>query len=103
MYGNEKAIFSSICAVMSTPKKNLPNDSDKAIEKTLKSIGNKLKKLRKEAGYTNYENFAFEYDFNRVSYGRIESGANITLKSLLRVLAIHKMTIEEFFKLNESQ
>jgi hypothetical protein len=86
-----------ICHLMAAPKKTPQKDSDKDIEKKLKSIGNKLKKLRKEAGFSNYENFAFEYDFNRVSYGRIESGANITLKSLLRVLAIYKIDLGEFF------
>jgi transcriptional regulator with XRE-family HTH domain len=83
---------------MAAPKKTSLKEPDKVIDKKLKSVGNKLKKLRKEAGFTNYENFAFEYDFNRVSYGRIETGVNITLKSLIRVLEIHKITLNEFFK-----
>ncbi len=89
---------SAICFTMAAPKKNQSKDPNKDIANTLLSIGKKLKQLRKEAGFTNYENFAFEYDFNRVSYGRIESGANITLKSLLRVLTIHKISLKDFFK-----
>ena len=97
MCGNTRILNSSICITMATTKKKAIKETDKATEKSLKNIGNKLKKLRKDAGYTNYENFAYEYDFNRVSYGRIESGANITLVTLLRVLAVHKISLKDFF------
>ncbi len=67
-------------------------------EKRLIKIGDKLRELRKGAGYKSYENFSFDNELNRVQYGRMEKGANITLASLLRVLDIHKLTLEEFFK-----
>jgi len=72
---------------------NKQNGEDEIIKK----IGERLKQIRKEAGYKNYENFAFENDINRVQYGRMESGKNFTMKSLLRILAIHKMSLKEFF------
>ena len=66
-------------------------------EEIIKKIGERIKQIRKDAGYKNYENFAFENDINRVQYGRMESGKNFTMKSLLRILAIHKMSLKEFF------
>lgn len=67
-------------------------------EKRLIKIGERLRELRKKAGYKSYENFAFDNEINRVQYGRMEKGANITLASLLKVLDIHKITLEDFFK-----
>lgn len=67
-------------------------------EKRLIKVGDRLRELRKSAGHKSYENFAFEHELNRVQYGRMERGANITLASLLRVLDVHKITLEEFFK-----
>lgn len=54
--------------------------------------------LRKKKGYTSHEDFAFDHDIPRVQYWRIEKGkTNLTLKSLIRLLSIHKLTVEEFF------
>ena len=66
-------------------------------EKRLAKIGEKLRELRKKAGYASYENFAFDHELNRVQYGRMEKGANMTLGSLLKFLDIHKVNMEEFF------
>lgn len=73
-------------------------DLDKSIELKIKAISNKLKELRVSKGYTSYETFAFENELNRVQYWRIESGQNITLKTLIKVLQIHEKSLEEFFK-----
>lgn len=71
---------------------NQPIDDERIIK-----IAEKIKQLRKEAGFTNYEEFAWEHDFKRSQYWRIEKGANITLVSLLKVLDAHKMSLSEFF------
>ncbi|AOW10350.1 helix-turn-helix domain-containing protein [Flavobacterium gilvum] len=71
---------------------------EKEIEQKIFQIADKIKNLRKEKGYTSHETFAFEYDINRVQYWRIENGRNITLKTLMKVLEIHKITLGEFFK-----
>jgi len=63
-----------------------------------KRIGLKLTELRKKKGYTSHEDFALDHDIPRVQYWRIEKGrANITIKSLVKLLAVHKLTVEEFF------
>jgi transcriptional regulator with XRE-family HTH domain len=69
-------------------------------EKVLKDIGERLKQLRIKSGYTSYETFAFENELSRMQYWRMESGlTNLTIRSLIKILKIHKVTIEEFFKL----
>ncbi len=65
---------------------------------TLEKIGKKLKKLRIKKGYKSHEIFAYDHDISRVHYWRMEKGVtNITIKSLLKVLSIHKITVQEFF------
>lgn len=73
-------------------------DSDKNIELKINQISKKLKEIRLSKGYSSYETFAFDNNLNRVQYWRIESGSNITLKTLLKVLDIHKISLEDFFK-----
>jgi transcriptional regulator with XRE-family HTH domain len=68
------------------------------IDLKINQISKKLKEIRLSKGYTSYETFAFENDLNRVQYWRIESGKNMTLKTLIKVLDIHKITLEDFFK-----
>jgi transcriptional regulator with XRE-family HTH domain len=67
-------------------------------QKRLLKIGERLRELRVKAGYKSYENFAYDNDVNRVQYGRMEKGANITLASLMKVLDIFKISFEDFFK-----
>jgi transcriptional regulator with XRE-family HTH domain len=72
----------------------------KSDEKILKEIGERLKKLRIEKGYTSYESFAVDNDLSRMQYWRMEAGiSNITIKSLTRILRIHDITVEEFFEI----
>lgn len=73
-------------------------NSEKNIELKINQISQKLKEIRLSKGYTSYETFAFDHNLNRVQYWRIESGSNITLKTLIKVLDIHKISLEEFFK-----
>lgn len=69
------------------------NDSDTRI----KSIAEKIKRLRIEKQYTSYETFALDYQLDRKQYWRIENGDNITLKTLLKILDIHQITLSQFF------
>ena len=65
--------------------------------KQLEKLGRRIKSIRKKKGYTNYEHFAYQHGFNRVQYGRYENGANISFKTLVRLVAEFDMTLEEFF------
>ena len=63
---------------------------DKYITEQLEHFGKRLKKLRKEKGYTNYEQFAYEHRIGRAQYGRYEKGADIRLSSLLKLLRANR-------------
>ena len=82
---------------MSTQKKK-NSINDPVEDERMVKVANKIKKLRLDAGYTNYENFAWDNEIGRVQYWRLEKGTNFTMKSLLKILDIHKLTPEEFFK-----
>jgi|TARA_B000000557_G_scaffold99305_1_gene80504 hypothetical protein len=62
-----------------------------------KSIGSKVKELRKKAGYKSYEVFAWDNRISRIQYWKMEKGTNCTLKSLHKVLSIHDIQMKDFF------
>ena len=67
-------------------------------EDLLIKIGERLRELRKAKGYSSYETFAFDHDIPRMQYWRLEKGkTNVTIKSLERLLKIHKISFKEFF------
>jgi hypothetical protein len=70
----------------------------KTFQNFLKRIGNGLVELRKKRGYENITDFTREYNLPMIQYWRIEKGkANVTLKSLAKLLAIHNIQPEDFF------
>jgi len=73
------------------------DDSQNSDEEIIKKIGERIKQLRKKADYKNYENFAFDNEINRVQYGKMETGTNFTIKSLLKILAVHGLSLKDFF------
>lgn len=78
-------------------KKKIVKGSNVLPDKRLVLIGDKIKKLRIEAGYTSSESFANQYDLSRVHYWRIEKGTNLTMESLLKILDIHHLNLNQFF------
>lgn len=71
---------------------------EEVFKDSLVRIGSRLTELRKQKGYSSHEDFAYDYDLPRVQYWRMEKGkANITLKSLHKILSIHRISVEDFF------
>ena len=69
-----------------------------SLEAKLKQIGAGLSELRKKKGYDTIRDFAKAYKLPEIQYWRIENGkTNLTLKSLTKLLKIHKRTLEDFF------
>jgi hypothetical protein len=66
-------------------------------DKRLAQIGKHIRYLRKTKTNLSAENFAYEKGFDRVQYSRIEKGTNITMKTLLKVVDSHNMTLKDFF------
>jgi transcriptional regulator with XRE-family HTH domain len=68
-------------------------------QEILNKIGEKIRELRIEKGYTSYETFAFDNELPRMQYWRMEKGkTNITVNSLIKVLNVHKLSLSDFFK-----
>ena len=66
-------------------------------EVELKKIAERLKAVRKEKGYNNYEHIAYDLGMSRSAYWRLESGANFELKTLIKICRLLGVTLEEFF------
>jgi transcriptional regulator with XRE-family HTH domain len=70
----------------------------KDLDSRLTKIGEKIKELRINAGFSSYETFAVEHNLERKQYWRVESGKNLTFKTLFNVLDIHGISPEDFFR-----
>jgi hypothetical protein len=70
----------------------------KSFQNLLQQIGNSLSELRIKKGYTSLKEFTEDYDLPLIQYWRMEKGkANLTLKSLARIVSIHSLSVREFF------
>ena len=66
-------------------------------ERTFSDLGGKLQALRTKKGFLTSDAFSEKFDLPRAQYSRMESGdTNITVKSLLRILEIHGLSLEDF-------
>lgn len=64
----------------------------------LKKMGAKMKRLRKEMGYENSDDFAYDNGINRSQYGKYEAGSqDMRISSLMKAVNGLGMTMEEFF------
>lgn len=72
--------------------------STRAFKNILLIVGLTLAELRKKKGYATIKEFVHRYDLPEIQYWRIEKGkANITLKTLVNILAIHHLSLSDFF------
>ncbi len=79
-------------------KEKKKKEEENELDPRIIEMGKRLEALRKEKGYTSYENFAIEQGISRMLYWRMEKGSNFTMTSLLRVLDAHDVSLEEFFE-----
>ena len=70
---------------------------DKKVEIALGKFGERLRYFRKLKGFSNYEHFAYEVDISRSQYGKYESGGNIKLSTLIKILNFLEVSLKEFF------
>jgi hypothetical protein len=70
----------------------------KTLDAVMEQIGLTLAQLRLAKGYDSIKEFTTEFGLPMIQYWRIEKGkANVTLKSLYKLLAIHSLTLQQFF------
>jgi len=75
----------------------MKNSDTKLKSDELNAIATRLKELRKEKGYSNYEHIAFALEMSRSAYWRLETGANFELKTLIKICRLLDVSLEEFF------
>lgn len=66
-------------------------------QKEMKQVGNRIKQLRKEAGYTSYEVFCNEHEIHRVQWGRYEQGQDLYTSTLIKICKLFRISLKEFF------
>ncbi len=72
-------------------------EDDDYTKSQLENLGKRLKEVRKEQGYANYEQFAFDNELPRAQYGRYEKGSDLRFSSLLKVLKAMNISLKDFF------
>ena len=77
------------------PKKKPVSLDDVNIKMT--EIGEKLRMIRKER-YSNYEDFAFTCNINKVTVNKIERGENVSLRLFIYTIQRLEISLEDFFK-----
>jgi len=74
------------------------NSNDEILDKNLEAIGQRLKELRIEAGYSSYVDFAIKNNMQPKQYWKLEAGkTNFTIRTLLDVLRVHGISLSDFF------
>jgi transcriptional regulator with XRE-family HTH domain len=66
-------------------------------KKYMKKLGERMKELRKKAGYSSYEYFAYENEMSASQYAKYERGGNIQFDTLIKIIRALGVTFEEFF------
>lgn len=73
-------------------------------DKSLKSIGENIRRIRIFKGYKNMEEFANLVMINKDYYGAIERGQqNFTIEKLIKIAEFLGVPIEEFFMKNPEE
>lgn len=64
----------------------------------IQHLATRIKQLRINAGFTSGETFAYDNDWSRSSYSRMERGEDVRFSTLVRLCKIHGISLEQFFK-----
>jgi len=72
-------------------------DKDDYTIQQLESLAKRLREVRKERGFSNYEQFAFENEIPRAQYGRYEKGHDLRFSSLIKILKAMDISLKDFF------
>ena len=81
------------------PPKSRTKQLDPATEEFIRKIGERMKALRKERGYTSYEKFAVLNDIGSAQYNKYERGTeDLRISSLYKVIKAYGISFEAFFK-----
>jgi predicted transcriptional regulator len=63
----------------------------------LRKLGNRVKTLRMRGGHYHYEKYAYQHNIGRILLKRVETGAKVNYKNLLKIIQALDVTPAEFF------
>lgn len=63
----------------------------------IKNLGVRLRQLRKDAGYSGHDKFAYANDISRTQYVNYERGADMHFSTLMNLLEMLNMSPADFF------
>ena len=66
-------------------------------DELLLRLASRIKSLREQKGYTNYERFANAKDLPRAQVGRYEKGQDIRFTSLTKITKAIDISLKDFF------
>lgn len=67
------------------------------IKLQLKNLGDRIRQIRIQKGYSSYEYFAYEHNFSRAQFGRYEKGQDLRFSTLVRITDAFGISLDEFF------
>lgn len=79
-------------------KKTNPKKKELDVDNTLKKLGERIKQLRMNKGYSSYEYFAYDHNISRAQFGRYEKGQDLRFSSLIKVINALDVSLVEFFE-----
>jgi transcriptional regulator with XRE-family HTH domain len=84
-----------ICTVKKQKKTKIAKQLSK--EQALQKLGERIRRLRIQKGYTSYEYFAYEHEISRAQFGRYERGEDLRFSTLVKIINAMDLTLDEFF------
>lgn len=63
----------------------------------VQKLGARVRSLRKERGYSNADQFAYEKNIARAQYQRYEKGSDLRFSSIVKLVKAFDMDLNEFF------
>lgn len=78
-------------------KKRGPRRKSTVPDPAIVQLGKRIRDLRKAAGYSSHETFAYEHNIARAQYLAYEHGRDLQFSNLLRIVRAHRMSLAEFF------
>lgn len=67
-------------------------------EEILEKLGAAIKATRKKKGFASAENFAFQMDISRSLFAKYETGSDLRVSTLFRIIEGMGMKVSDFFK-----
>ncbi|MCA6364000.1 MAG: helix-turn-helix transcriptional regulator [Bacteroidetes bacterium] len=78
-------------------KKRGPRRKSGISDPAIVQLGKRIRDLRKAAGYSSHETFAYEHNIARAQYLAYEHGRDLQFSNLLRIVRAHRMSLADFF------